>query len=248
MLYGAGLENNDGTSQSILKKKYRQKETLTQAMDKPGSSQFWSGLMKVKPIFYKFCERILVSGNKTRFWEDVWVNKKALAETFPRLYDLTFNRNITVDKVVSSLGRVLIFMRQLWGDLANEWLNLLAIIHSTVLSLGDDKVRWTLSKKGFTVKYLYNALQSRPVIKPFKKLWVLKIPAKIKTFLWGLIWGRTLTKDNLGKRGWVGENNCVVCAWDESIDHLFFACPIARMIWSVFQCCLQHSGSTFENG
>jgi hypothetical protein len=28
----------------------------------------------------------------------------------------------------------------------------------------------------------------------------------------------------------------VFCSRDESIDHLFFACPIARMIWSVFQC------------
>jgi hypothetical protein len=87
-------------------------------MDKSGSSQFWSGLMKVKPIFYKFCERILVSGNKTRFSEDVWVNKQSLAITFPRL---SLNRNIIVDKVVSSLCRVLIFRRKLWGDLANEW-------------------------------------------------------------------------------------------------------------------------------
>jgi hypothetical protein len=35
--------------------------------------------------------------------------------------------------------------------------------------------------------------------------------------------------------GRVGDNNCVLCARNESIDHLFFACPIARMIWSVFQ-------------
>jgi hypothetical protein len=40
-----------------------QKETLTQVVDKPGSSQFWPGLMRVKPIFYRFCERIVVSGN-----------------------------------------------------------------------------------------------------------------------------------------------------------------------------------------
>jgi hypothetical protein len=125
-----------------------------------------------------------VFGNKTRFWEDVWVNKKALAETFPRLYDLTFNRNIIVDKVVSSLGRMLIFRGHFWGNLASEWLNLLAIVHSTVLSPRDDKVRWTLGKKGFTIKSLYNALQSRPVIKPFKKFWIHE---KIKTFLWGLI-------------------------------------------------------------
>jgi hypothetical protein len=76
------LGNEDGAWQNILKKKYLPKEILTQAMDKPGSSQFWSGLMKVKPIFNKFCERILVYGNKTRFWEDVWVNKKTLAVAF----------------------------------------------------------------------------------------------------------------------------------------------------------------------
>jgi hypothetical protein len=171
-----------------------------------------------------------------RFWEDVWVNKQSLAVTFPRLYDITFNRNITVDKVVSSLGWVLIFRRQFWGVFANDWVNLLEIIHSTVLSPRDDKLRWIPGKKGFTVKSLYNALQSRPVIKPFQKLWVLKIPAKIKTFLWRLIWGRTLTKDNPRKRRWDGDSNCVFCAMDEIIDHLFFACLIAGMIWSIFQC------------
>jgi hypothetical protein len=34
-----------------------------------------------------------------RFWEDVWFNKQSLAVTFPGLYDITFNRNITVEKV-----------------------------------------------------------------------------------------------------------------------------------------------------
>jgi hypothetical protein len=48
------LENEDGSWQSILKKKYLHKGTFAQALDKPGSSQVWSGLMKVKPIFYKF--------------------------------------------------------------------------------------------------------------------------------------------------------------------------------------------------
>jgi hypothetical protein len=37
----------------------------------------------------------------------------------------------------------------------------------------------------------------------------LKVPAKIKTFLWGLMWGRTLTKDTLHKRGQEGDGYCV---------------------------------------
>jgi hypothetical protein len=70
----------------------------------------------------------------------------------------------------SSLGRILIFRRQLWGILADDWVKMLDIIHST----GDDKLRWTLEKKDFTVESLYNALQDRPVIKPFQKLWVFE--------------------------------------------------------------------------
>jgi hypothetical protein len=61
------LENESGMWQDILKKKYLQKETMSQIEEKPGVSQLWSGLVKVKEIFYKFCKRIVVSGNKTRF-------------------------------------------------------------------------------------------------------------------------------------------------------------------------------------
>jgi hypothetical protein len=60
------LKNEDGAWQSILKKKYLHKETLTQATHRVGSSQLWSGLMKVKPTFYNFCNRVVFE-NKTIF-------------------------------------------------------------------------------------------------------------------------------------------------------------------------------------
>jgi hypothetical protein len=107
------LENEDGMWQDILKRKYLQKESLTQVEDKPGMSQFWSGLMNVKKIFYKHCKTVLVSGNKTRFWEDIWHEGKPLVEVFPRLYNLSFNHNVTVGKVVTSFGGCLIFRRWL---------------------------------------------------------------------------------------------------------------------------------------
>jgi hypothetical protein len=39
--------------------------------------------------------------------------------------------------------------RQLWSILATDWLILLNIIHSTVLSPGDDKLKWTLGETSF---------------------------------------------------------------------------------------------------
>jgi hypothetical protein len=131
---------------------------ISQIEEKPGMSQFWSGLVKVKEIFYKFCKRIVVSGNKTRFWEDIWHGGKPLSEVFPRLFNLSMNHNVTVQRVVSSFGICLIFRRILWGDLAREWCKLLDIIHGTILQSGDDRVSWSLSDKGFSVKSLYNKL------------------------------------------------------------------------------------------
>jgi hypothetical protein len=159
----------------------------------------------VKEIFYKLCKRIVVSGNKTRFREDVWHGGKPLSEAFPCLFNLSMNHNITVQKVVSSFGACLIFRRRLWGDLAREWCKLLDIIHGTNLRSGDDRVSWSLSDKVFSVKSLYNKLQTRVPIKVFGKMWELKVPAKDKCFLWSLMWGKTLTKMNLLKRGWVGD-------------------------------------------
>jgi hypothetical protein len=40
-----------------------------------------------------------------------------------------------------------------------------------------------------------------------------------------------LTKDNLVKRDWKGDERCVFCEAKESIQHLFFDCQMARLVW-----------------
>jgi hypothetical protein len=97
------LENEEGMWQTMLKRKYLHSETLAHMELKPGCSQFWSGLMQVKDIFYKYCDRVLVSRNKTSFWRDAWYQNKPLGERFHRLYDLSFNKDIKVDICLSLL-------------------------------------------------------------------------------------------------------------------------------------------------
>ena len=50
----------------------------------------------------------------------------------------------------------------------------------------------------------------------------MKTPLKIKIFLWFLKRGVTLTKDNLAKRNWQGNQQCCFCHENETIQHLFF--------------------------
>ena len=80
-------------------------------------------------------------------------------------------------------------------------------------------------KRKFSIKNAYLRLNYGSLRWPFAKvIWKIKIPLKVRSFLW-LIINRTLvTWDNLMKRSWQEPNICAMCAKDgESIDHFFFS-------------------------
>ncbi len=53
--------------------------------------------------------------------------------------------------------------------------------------------------------------------------------AAVKVFGWLLLKRRLLTNDNLLKRGWSGDTECVLCGEQtETLDHLFLFCQTTR--------------------
>lgn len=95
-----------------------------------------------------------------------------------------------------------------------------------------DSFVWTLTKKFFSVQSMYNDLM-RGVGVPNNCLdWKIKVPLKIKIFLWYLKQGVILIKDNLVKRKWNGCTKCCFCSEEENIQHLFFECHMARWDWN----------------
>jgi hypothetical protein len=68
---------------------------------------------------------------------------------------------------------------------------------------------------------------------PYRFMWKIKIPMRVKTFLWFVLKGSILTRDVLLHRGGSCSKSCLFCGSNESIDHLFFSCPLARYIWNV---------------
>ena len=47
-----------------------------------------------------------------------------------------------------------------------------------------------------------------------------------------------LTKDNMIKRRWDGNPTCHFCSCPETVDHLFFQCHIAKVVWGIIGICL----------
>lgn len=82
--------------------------------------------------------------------------------------------------------------------------------------------------------------------------WFIKIPLKVKIFLWYLKRKVVLTKDNLFKRNWRGCKRCCFCIKEETIQHLFIDCPFARLAWWTVNCAfnlppLVNIANMFEN-
>jgi hypothetical protein len=70
-----------------------------------------------------------------------------------------------------------------------------------------DCVRWKIgSSEKFRVKDLYLQLRAEGSF-PQKFLWKIKIPMKVRIFLWEVLKNRILTKNNLLKRGGLVMNN-----------------------------------------
>jgi len=90
---------------------------------------------------------------------------------------------------------------------------------------------WQLHKSGqFLVRSMYSVLLYVRVLPINKSVWKLKIPLKVKVFIWLL---HILAKDNLAKRNWKGSKQCCFCMNDETIVHLFFGCHMARLFWRI---------------
>ncbi len=59
----------------------------------------------------------------------------------------------------------------------------------------------------------------------FVKIWNLKLPMKVKNFVWLVLRRRILTTDSLQKRDWNGTGFCIFCLGTlETVDHLFVGC------------------------
>jgi len=113
----------------------------------------------------------------------------------------------------------------------------MGLVHRVAnIQLGDNKDIgiWQLHKSGqFSVRSMYSALLDVRVLPINKSVWKLKIPLKVKIFIWLLHRGVILTKDNLAKRNWNGSKQCCFCMNDETIAHLFFGCLMARLLWRI---------------
>jgi hypothetical protein len=106
----------------------------------------------------------------------------------------------TIEKVLSDVPLNVSFRKYLTRNNLMLWNDLVQIIVHVQLNNREDVFIWNLHQIGqFFVHSLYLALVNNRIVDTNKVPWRLKVPMKIKIFMWYMYKEVVLTKDNLSK-------------------------------------------------
>lgn len=129
--------------------------------------------------------------------------------------------------------------------IALEDRNLIKAIRPSLVGVSDS-ITWIYSKDGsYSVKSGYYAVRRRGIEQdatvnsqhthfPFKYIWNVDVPPKLKHFWWRSLHNGLPVADNLKKRGLRVDAICQLCGEeDETVNHLLFQCKLTKEIWDL---------------
>jgi hypothetical protein len=242
------LEKESGLWQDIVKHKYMKKDNVSSVKHKQTDSPMWADLLKIKHIYLQGRKMNIKNGKSTSVWKDIWLYDEPLCTLFPVLFKLCEQQDILVHQWLNKSSTIT-FSRWLTAELGYEWGKIQSDASKSQLDDGHDIASWKLESRGnFSVKSTYNALTCSDGGSSFKEIWKGKIPAKIKIFMWLVANNAILTKDNMIKRNWKGDPSCYFCQQPETVTHLLFKCPVAKVVWATIATCFGASNipSSFQ--
>ncbi|KAL6508840.1 hypothetical protein OROHE_021399 [Orobanche hederae] len=219
----------------------------------------WSNILKSVRVLKdkgldipSFCSRKVGNGLSTRFWEDIWCGNGPLKLKFPRIYLLDHDKSAFVHQRVNPEIWVSVLRHPPRGGRElTQFQELLSILALVVLSDGHDRWVWQLDNSGvFSVASLRRVIDDHQLlVGNSPTTWNSAVPLKVNVFSWRLENNKLPTRDCLVSRGLeIDSTNCVLCSsGQESVDHLFFSCPIVSAVWGLLFRWWKIQGSSFSN-
>nr|XP_020193283.1 uncharacterized protein LOC109779090 [Aegilops tauschii subsp. strangulata] len=175
----------------IIQQKYLRGQPLA-FCQRSGGSQFWQSIIQLLPVLRTGTSIAVGSSTATLFWFDRWAGDAPFATRFPGLFSIAVEPRVSVAVALIDLGQ-LAFRRPFGPADTADWHDLLDCIalHEPDLDMGDDRTRWHLELSGrFSTKSLYQAIAPSPGPEALTTIWEIRLPLKIRIFLWQWIRGR----------------------------------------------------------
>ncbi|KAM2669497.1 hypothetical protein EV1_005542 [Malus domestica] len=229
----------------MLKARYFLNCSLLDAKRGGRASWAWSSLLVGRDIILGGAHWQIMNGKEVRVWVDRWIPSIPSGRPSP-LGTVHVSRNLRVNSLICNES----------GDWEVDFLKpfvvddeIKAILE---IPLGDptlkDRLVWPYEKKGaYSVKSGYHWAFSRTHIhrnlnphrsdmiptQLWKCMWSLKVPPKIRVFMWKSLHAAVAKMANLFFRRSSLSPMCLICnSAEESTEHLFLQCPWVEAVWN----------------
>ena len=163
------------------------------------------------------------------------IGNQTVRGKIPCLFSICSHPQILVGAALQDLGTI--SFRRTFGDLERaQWDELLECVALHTPSLEPDSVTWHLESSGsFSTKSLYRAILPAPGPHELTVLWEIKLPLKIRIFMWQWVRGRLPLGTEVQKRNGPDDGLYPLCGIPEDSNHIFLWCPAVRFLWSGFR-------------
>eukprot|EP00253_Pinus_taeda_P029800 PITA_29800 len=244
---------------TLWKEKYRPNSSnldLIRMQETPNGSPIWNHAQANRSIVQDYSFWEIRNGNLALFWEDAWQQSPKLdTPLLHPLKQLTQNEgHFRVNhywnpSCADSEWREWIGFNPAHNEEiqdAIQVLNQQILKRKIQIAAENDKLRWGPKGNGeFSLKEARSIIEREEQldIMPWAdKVWDSFQWPKIRTFLWLLMQKKTLTWENLLRKGFRGPSRCpMFLKEEETMNHLFNSCEWASQLWLWMEAILEDS-------
>ncbi|KAH9697393.1 reverse transcriptase domain-containing protein [Citrus sinensis] len=226
------LTRPDSLMARILKARYYSRKSVLQASLGHNPSYVWRSILAAKDVVSKGSRVQVGSGTTISISKNPWL---------PDLMDGFISSNLSEELAAESVSSLMLPNQRVWDyDVISDIFNSRdkALILQIPLSFrrDEDVWYWLADSRGcYSVRSCYKILTS---ISPdsfagvWRKLWKLKVPNKVKNFIWRAATNVLRTTTNLISKRVDIPSTCAVCnAQEETVIHALIECSFAKSCW-----------------
>ncbi|KAL3813976.1 hypothetical protein ACJIZ3_015244 [Penstemon smallii] len=241
------MENPDTLLGKILKARYFPHSDILGSTLGSNPSFTWRSMWGAKDILEAGIRWRIGNGCTVNVWGDKWIPRESTFQVFTPRGDLPLDLKVS-EFICEATGQ--------W-DIVKVNATFFHEDAKCILSIPkgsnihEDRRIWHYNKNGiFSVRSAYHlairldrdadhgagsSSNSNEVhLNDWKWLWSIKLPNKIKIFLWRACRNLLPTRSNLVKRKIIDVDKCVICGSDtEDVIHCLLSCQLARQVWAL---------------
>jgi hypothetical protein len=189
------------------------------------------------------------SGDSCLFWDDLWLGLVPKL-AFPELYSFAKKPNVTVATAKANQSLIQDFHLPLSTEAYQQFIQLESMLNNFHPSGASDTWTYIWGSQSFTCAKAYKQLSGLATVHPvFRWIWKSSCQHKHKVFFWLLVQDRLSTRNILRRKNmFLPSYNCVLCeeAIEETVDHLFLHCELAKECWSLVGLVVPQSQDPFQ--